>query len=65
MYKVNMIEGSWKVIEKDTDLCVYESYDERESRNISRSLNLGSGFKGFTPLFFTSSFKQKERPSKD
>lgn len=65
MYKVKMINGLWKVIEKDTNLCIYESDNERESRDISRSLNLGSGFRGFTPLFFTSGFKQKERPSSE
>ena len=65
MYKVKNFDGSWKVIENDTNLCVYESETEHASRNVSRSLNLGSGFRGFTPVFFTHSFKQKERPSNE
>lgn len=65
MYKVKKRGVSWEVVENDTNICVYKSDVETESRNMSRSLNLGSGFKGFTPLFFTLSFKQKERPSNE
>jgi hypothetical protein len=52
-YSVNRVETSYQIVEKDTNLTIYELKDEREARKICRSLNLGAGFDGFTPTFFT------------
>lgn len=62
-YRVQQNEKEYNIIEKDTNLIVYTEQKENSARELCRSLNLGSGFNGYTPLFFTQSFKQKERPS--
>lgn len=62
-YRVNQSNQQYDIIEKDTNLVVYSDQRERSARELCRSLNLGSGFNGYTPAFFTQSFKQKERPS--
>lgn len=55
-------DSRYKIVEKDSELVVikFDSYDK--ARMLCRSLNLGSGFNGYTPAFFTQEFKQKERP---
>jgi len=56
-------DKTYQVVEKDTDLVVFEANSERTARSMCRSLNLGSGFAGFTPTFFA--LPQKETaPSK-
>jgi len=62
-YRVQQIGDSYSIIEKDTELDIFQVCKEREARELCRSLNLGSGFNGYTPFFFTQGFKQKERPS--
>lgn len=62
-YRVQQNEKEYNIIEKDTDLNVYQTVKESGAREMCRSLNLGSGFNGYTPVFFTQEFKQKERPS--
>ena len=62
-YRVNQNNNVYDIIEKDTDLVVFAHDREKNARELCRSLNLGSGFNGYTPQFFTQSFKQKERPS--
>ena len=52
------------VVEKDTDLVIRACKNEQEARELCRSLNLGAGFDGWTPMFFLETFKQKERPSR-
>ena len=61
-YRVQKNKKIIKVIEKDTKLVVYTTKKEIEARSMCRSLNLGSGFCGFTPEFFAED-KQKERPT--
>lgn len=51
------------ILEKATDTIVQVCNSEEEARSLCRSLNLGSGFNGYTPNFFTQSFKQRKRPS--
>jgi hypothetical protein len=65
-YRVSKRRELYAIIEKDTDLVLMKTEDEIKARTVCRSLNLGSGFNGYTPAFFTSEFgyKQKERPSK-
>jgi len=62
-YRVQQTDNSYNIIEKDTELNIFQTHRERDARELCRSLNLGSGFNGYTPFFFTQGFKQKERPS--
>lgn len=62
-YRVQQNKNQYDIIEKDTNTVVYKDCKESNARELCRSLNLGSGFNGFTPIFFTQDFKQKERPS--
>lgn len=61
-YRVLKEDQDYAIIEKDTDLIVQRLKDQNDARDLCRSLNLGSGFNGFTPAFFVEDFKQKERP---
>lgn len=61
-YRVEKEKDQYRVIEKDTDLIIQLISNEEEARELCRSLNLGSGFNGFTPTFFSKGSKQKERP---
>lgn len=53
--------GEYQIIEKDTELVVMEYNNYGEARALCRSLNLGSGFDGFTPMFFTQEYKQTKK----
>ena len=65
MYSVKKVDNDkWGVLELDTNMFVYYVSREKEARSITRSLNLGAGFNGYTPSFFTEQFKRKKRPSK-
>ena len=46
----------FRVIEKDTNLELFETTSNRDARRVCRSLNLGSGFAGYTPSFFATKF---------
>ena len=52
-YQVHQKNKKFVVIEKDTGIEVFRNKKEKDSRNMCRSLNLGSGFAGSTPTFFT------------
>lgn len=61
---IHTYEDTYTILEKDTNIEVMEYKDEKSARDLCRSLNLGSGFGGLTPLFFDARlYKQKERPS--
>ena len=62
-YRVEQTNDNYSIIEKDTELNIFQTQRERDARELCRSLNLGGGFNGYTPVFFTQGFKQKERPS--
>ena len=53
---------SYQVVEKNNKKCIYEKTtqlhiytNENRIYETVRKLNLGSGFKGFTPAFFANS----------
>jgi len=52
---------SYDIIEKDTDITIVMKTNEKRARELCRKLNLGSGFNGFTPVFFAD-YKGKEIP---
>ena len=65
LYTVRKRKIGFCVIEKDTDITLAKFDNQDEARQLVRSLNLGSGFNGFTPSFFDiDTFKQKERPTR-
>jgi hypothetical protein len=45
--------GVFEIIERGSDLVVASRKSNEEARKLARSLNLGAGFNGFTPPFFT------------
>ena len=63
-YIVRKKVDAYTIIETDTNLEVKKCLEQDEARRLARSLNLGSGFQGWTPTFFTNEFKQKERPTR-
>lgn len=56
-YKVKKERGWFAVVEQDTGIEVYTSKDESKCRKLCLDLNLGSGFKGFTPSFFAINYE--------
>jgi hypothetical protein len=52
-YRMNEKNGLFEIIEKGSELVVAVRKGKDEATNLTRSLNLGSGFDGFTPPFFT------------
>jgi hypothetical protein len=55
-YNVKQKSGTFEIIERDTNLVVASKNTNEEARSMARSLNLGSGFNGFTPTFFTLAY---------
>lgn len=52
-YSVKQGENGYNILEKDTDIVIELSRTEKEARDFCRKMNLGSGFNGWTPTFFT------------
>ena len=52
-YRINENNGSYEIIEKGSELVVAARPEKDAAVKLCRSLNLGSGFDGFTPTFFT------------
>lgn len=61
-YSVRKHNNQYHIIEKDTGYSINIFKTQDKARELCRSLNLGSGFDGYTPAFFLEDFKQKERP---
>lgn len=51
-YYIKEENSLFKIVEKNSELVVQETKDRAFARSRCRSLNLGSGFNGFTPEFF-------------
>jgi hypothetical protein len=49
-------EVGYNIFEKETDTLIELERTEKETRDICRKLNLGAGFNGWTPRFFSSRF---------
>lgn len=61
-YRINEKNGSYEIIEKGSELAVAVRPEKDVAVKLCRSLNLGAGFDGFTPTFFT--LKYPEDPAK-
>ena len=57
-YKVQNDKAKFEIVEKDTSLVVARPANKVEANTLCRSLNLGSGFNGFTPEFFTTIYPE-------
>lgn len=57
-YKVVERDQKFFIYEKKTNQFVWQSNVETEMYRMVRKLNLGAGFQGFTPSFFTMYFEQ-------
>ena len=52
-YVVKEFNGARGIVETNTDTFIYmKKRSEKEVLDITRKLNLGSGFNGWTPEFF-------------
>lgn len=51
-YRVNENKSLFEIVEKGSELVITTRKDKGEAIKLCRSLNLGSGFDGFTPPFF-------------
>jgi len=52
-YKVKQICNTrFDILEKNTDTLIDLKIPEQKAKDLCRKMNLGSGFNGFTPLFF-------------
>jgi len=52
--------GTYDIHEKESGLVIQLERTSNEARDICRKLNLGSGFSGWTPLFFAPKIRVKE-----
>lgn len=59
-YILNKNSTSYNIYEKDSDVLIELSYEERKAKDLCRKLNLGSGFNGWTPLFFAPKYEVVE-----
>lgn len=53
-YAVKEKQGSFDIYEKNNDVLIELKAEEKKAKDLCRKLNLGSGFNGWTPLFFAS-----------
>ena len=51
-YRVVESNEGYDVIEKETEVLIKLSVEEKIAKDVCRKLNLGSGFSGWTPMFF-------------
>lgn len=52
-YTVKKTEDGYGILEKNTDVLIELKCSETEARDLCRKMNLGSGFNGWTPPFFS------------
>lgn len=58
-YSVKKGDTGYDIFEKDTETLIVLNKPEKEARDMCRKMNLGSGFNGWTPTFFTSKVNVK------
>lgn len=63
-YKMNEKDGLFEIIEKGSDLVVAVKNEKADATKLTRSLNLGAGFDGFTPTFFTLTYPNPDAHAK-
>jgi hypothetical protein len=59
-YAVKETSGQFDVYEKGNDVIIELKTNEKKAYELCRKLNLGSGFNGWTPGFFTTKYETTE-----
>jgi hypothetical protein len=59
-YSIKKEDEQFHIIERATNLTVKKYDCEKKAKDVKRGLNLGKGFAGFTPTFFTQEFEVDE-----
>lgn len=52
-YSVKKQKDKFTILEKESNIFIELNSSEKEVRDICRKLNLGAGFCGWTPTFFS------------
>ena len=52
-YTMRNTKDLFEIVERGSELVVATRKTKEDATKLTRSLNLGSGFDGFTPTFFT------------
>ena len=55
-YKVVKCGDAYDIMELDTSTLIDLKYSEAKARDTRRKMNLGSGFNGWTPSFFSKKY---------
>jgi hypothetical protein len=58
-YTLKKADTAYNIYEKSSDVLIELSFEEKKAKDLCRKLNLGSGFNGWTPLFFAEKHKIK------
>lgn len=53
-YTTQEENGKFNILEKNTGVLIVLETENHNARDLCRKLNLGSGFNGWTPHFFTN-----------
>lgn len=67
-YTIAKSKNAYNIMEKDNHYIIRTYDDYEKAKKIKKKLNGGSGFDGFTPLFFTENYfkhKYKKEQSKE
>jgi hypothetical protein len=59
-YVLKKSDTAYNIYEKSSDVLIELSLEEKKAKDLCRKLNLGSGFNGWTPLFFAVKYDAKE-----
>jgi hypothetical protein len=59
-YVLKKSDTVFNIYEKSSDVLIELSLEEKKAKDLCRKLNLGSGFNGWTPLFFAVKYDAKE-----
>lgn len=63
-YTMRNNKDLFEIVEKGSELVVAIRKTKEEATKMTRSLNLGSGFDGFTPTFFTLKYPNPDSHAK-
>lgn len=55
-YKLKKNNETYDIYEKNSDVVIELSFDEKRAKDLCRKLNLGSGFNGWTPGFIATRY---------
>lgn len=53
-YALKKSDNVYNIYEKGSDVTIELELDEKKAKDLCRKLNLGSGFNGWTPMFFAT-----------